>query len=453
MRLLPTWHCVIWQQEELEMRIWIKGGRVIDPGTIDGSKDIRIEDGKIAEIIEPGASGSTPLATGDAQPASRIIDAAGKIVCPGFIDMHVHLREPGHEYKETIETGCRAAAWGGFTAVCAMPNTHPVNDNHQVTTYILRKAAQANFARVYPVGAISMGLEGKRICDYGELKESGAIALSDDGQPVMDAELMRKALEYAKGMGLPVISHCEDLNLTANGVMNAGPVATLMGLAGIPNASESVMVERDIALSELTGAAVHIAHVSAAESIRAIREAKSKGVSVTAETAPHYFMLTDDAVKKYNTHAKMNPPLRSNQDRTAVREGLADGTIDVIATDHAPHSNLEKAVEFDKAANGIIGLETAVSLGLKLVAEGVISITDLIAKMSTHPARILGLQSGIQVGRSADFTILDPDISYEVEVAKFQSRSRNSPFDGWQLKGKPALTMVGGHIVFEDDRR
>lgn len=436
--------------EKLVMPIVIQGGRVIDPGNLDTIADMLIENGKLVEITQIGKSTIHQPTASRRKPEARIIDACGKIVCPGLIDMHVHLREPGHEYKETIETGCRAAAWGGFTAVCAMPNTDPVNDKGQVTEYILKKAAEANLARVYPVGAISIGLEGRCICDFENLKANGAVAVSDDGNPVMDDQLMQGALESAAENDLLVISHCEDLNLTAGGVMNAGLVADQMGLAGIPNTSESVMVERDIALNKLTGARLHIAHVSTAESVRAIREAKSKGVPVTAETAPHYFMLTDRAVKDYHTRAKMNPPLRSDRDRAAVREGLADGTIDVIATDHAPHSIHEKTVEFDKAANGIIGLETAVSLGLKLVDLGVVSLPGLIEKMSKAPARILGIENGIRVDRSADITLIDPEAIYKVDVNQFQSLSRNSPFDGWQLKGKPVLTMIEGRIVFEE---
>jgi len=433
------------------MRIAIQGARVIEPGNLDAIADILVEDDKIVKVTRRDELESVKPSAASRMPDVRNIDATAKIVCPGFIDMHVHLREPGHEYKESIETGCRAAAWGGFSAVCAMPNTNPVNDNGQITEYILSRAVQANFARVYPVGAISKGLEGRQLCEFEELKACGAIAVSDDGCPVMDDQLMRKALEVAKSCGLLVISHCENLNLKADGVMNAGPAADQMGLAGIPNTSESAMVERDIALSELTDSPIHIAHVSTAESVRAIREAKFKGVAVTAETAPHYFMLIDEAVREYGTHAKMNPPLRSAKDRAAIRAGLADGTIDVIATDHAPHAAPEKALEFDKAANGIIGLETAVSLGLKLVEEGVISITDLIEKMSTGPARILGLENGIRIGRPADITIIDPDITYKVDATKFQSLSRNSPFEGWQLKGKPVLTMVGGQVVYEFD--
>ena len=421
----------------------IQGGRVIDPGHLDTIADILVQENKIVEIVKKGQREATG-------PVSRKIEAHGKIVCPGFIDMHVHLREPGHEHKETIETGSRAAAWGGFTSICAMPNTDPVNDNCEVTEFILSRAHRSNFAKVYPVGAISVGLAGRQICEFEQLKACGIVAVSDDGNPVMDDGLMQDALAAAKRYNLPVISHCEDLNLAAGGVMNAGTVAAELNLAGISNASESAMVERDIALSKLTGAPVHIAHVSTAESIRALREAKAGGLKVTAETAPHYFFLTDEAVRQCGTHAKMNPPLRSPEDREAVRRGLADGTIDVIATDHAPHSDREKAVEFSKAANGVIGLETAVSLGLKLVQEGVISLTQLIEKMSTNPARILGLDHGLRPGRTADITIIDPQAICKVDVSQFQSLSRNCPFDGWQLQGKPVLTMVDGRIVFEE---
>lgn len=421
----------------------IQGGRVIDPGHLDAIADILIQDHKIVEIITEGRKKAEVT-------ADRTIHAGGKFVCPGFIDMHVHLREPGSEHKETIETGSRAAVWGGFTAVCAMPNTRPVNDNCEITEFILSKASRANFARVYPVGAISIGLEGRRLCEFEQLKSCGVVAVSDDGNPVMDDRLMQNALTAAKRHHMLVISHCEDLNLVDGGVMNAGPVASELKLAGISNASESVMVERDIALSEFTGAPVHIAHVSTAESVDAIRKAKSRGLPVTAETAPHYFMLTDEAVRQWGTHAKMNPPLRSAQDREAIRAGLADGTIEVIATDHAPHASRDKKVEFGKAANGIIGLETAVSLGLKLVQEGVISLTQLIEKMSSNPARILGLESGLRPDRSADITIVDPDLEYVIDVSQFQSLSRNSPFDGWQLQGKPVLTMIDGRVVFEE---
>lgn len=426
------------------MRMRIKGGRVIDPGNLDGIMDILIENGKIVEITQQGMAGHE-------HPEDKIIDASDKIVTPGLIDMHVHLREPGHEYKETIETGCLAAAVGGFTAICCMPNTNPVNDCRQVTEYILQKARAADTVRVYPVAAISTGSKGDGLCEYGELKEAGAIAVSDDGQPVKNSRLMRRALEYSKGFDLPVISHCEDLDLAAGGAMNEGDVAARLGLAGIPNAAESIMVFRDIALCELTGVPVHIAHVSTRESVRTIRDAKKRGIPVTAETAPHYFTLTDESVKEYNTHAKMYPPLRSARDREAICRGIADGTIDVIATDHAPHSLIEKQVEFDRAANGIIGLETSVSLSLKLVEKGVISLTVLVEKMSTLPARILGLENGLRNGRPADITIIDPERSYRVHADNFRSLSRNTPFNGWDMKGKAVLTMVEGKIVYQDE--
>jgi len=428
------------------MLMRIKGGRVIDPGNLDGIMDILISDGNIVEIKKEGFADNE-------YPEARIIDASDKIVTPGLIDMHVHLREPGHEYKETIETGCLAAAFGGFTAICCMPNTNPVNDCRQVTEYILQKAQAANTVRVYPVAAISKGSKGDGLCEYAELKEAGAIAVSDDGNPVKNSQLMRRALEYSKGFDLPVISHCEDLDLAAGGAMNEGGVATQLGLAGIPNASESIMVMRDIALCELTGVPVHIAHVSTRESVRAIKDAKKRGIPVTAETAPHYFSITDGAVKEYNTNAKMYPPLRSGQDREAICRGIADGTIDVIATDHAPHSFIEKQVEFDRAANGIIGLETSVSLALKLVENGVISMAVLVEKMSTNPARILGLENNLLIGRPADITIIDPERSYRVNADNFKSLSRNTPFDGWDIKGKAVLTMVGGKIVYQDQQQ
>jgi dihydroorotase len=426
------------------MLMRIKGGRIIDPGNLDGIMDILIADGKIVEIKKEGFAD-------DEYPAARIIDASDKIITPGLIDMHVHLREPGHEYKETIETGCMAAAFGGFTAICCMPNTNPVNDCRQVTEYIIQKAQSTDSVRVYPVAAISKGLKGDGLCEYAELKEAGAIAVSDDGNPVKNSQLMRRALEYSKGFDMPVISHCEDLDLAAGGAMNEGGVATQLGLGGIPNASESIMVMRDIALCELTGVPVHIAHVSTRESVRAIKDAKKRGIPVTAETAPHYFSITDGAVKDYNTNAKMCPPLRSEQDREAVCKGIADGTIDVIATDHAPHSFIEKQVEFDRAANGIIGLETSVSLALKLVENGVISMAVLVEKMSSNPARILGLENGLLIGRPADITIIDPERFYRVNADNFKSLSRNTPFDGWDMKGKAVLTMVGGKIVYQDE--
>ncbi|OQY58720.1 MAG: dihydroorotase [Desulfobacteraceae bacterium 4572_88] len=425
------------------MRVKISGGRVIDPGTLDGVMDILLEDGKITDIAEK-------IETGDVEGDIRVIDASGKIVTPGLIDMHVHFRDPGHEYKETVRTGCLAAAHGGFTGVCTMPNTDPVNDNRQITEYIIREARIANGARVWPVAAISKGLQGKQLCEYGDLRDGGAIALSDDGNPVSDSQMMRRALEYAKGFGLLIISHAEDLSLAGSGVMNEGAVATRMGLPGIPNVAESIAIMRDIALAELTDAPIHIAHVSTRESVHAIRDAKKRGIRVTAETAPHYFTLTDEAVEAYNTNAKMNPPLRSHHDREAILEGLADGTLDAIATDHAPHAIIEKEVEFDHAANGIIGLETSLPLGLKLVEKGILSLTALIEKMSVNPARILGIDNRLKVGNPADITIMTPDQPHIVKVADFQSISRNTPFDAWSLKGKALLTMVGGNIIFDE---
>jgi dihydroorotase len=434
------------------MKFLITGGRLVDPGHFDGIADIHVEDGKIAGIIERDPKRAWERASNIRHPEPRIIDASGKIVTPGLIDMHVHLRQPGHEHKETIETGCRSAAWGGFTSVCCMPNTDPVNDSVQITEFIRTKAAEADLVRVYPVAAVSKGLEGKTLCDFEALIQAGAVAFSDDGNPVMGSLLMRRALESAAEHKLTVISHCEDFSLAADGVMNEGAVSKALGYAGIPNVSESIMVLRDIALCELTSASVHIAHVSTAESVRAIRDAKARGIKVTAETAPHYFMLTENAVKENGTHAKMNPPLRTESDRNAICKGLADGTIDAIATDHAPHSSKEKTIAFAAAANGIIGLETSVSLSLNLVRDGILSLSQLVEKMSTNPARIIGLENSVRVGHPADVTIIDPDLSYTVDAKKFQSLSRNTPFDGWHLTGKPVLTMVGGRIVYESDK-
>jgi dihydroorotase len=363
-----------------------------------------------------------------------------------FLDLHVHFREPGQEYKEDILSGSTAAAHGGFTAVCTMPNTLPVNDDPAVTAQILEKAAQADLIKVYPVAAVSRGSRGEQLCEFGELKAAGAVGVSDDGLPVMNSQLMRRALEYASNFGLLVISHAEDLPLAEGGVMNEGARSTRMGLGGIPNACESVMVMRDIALSALTGVPVHIAHVSTRESVTAIRRAKADGVAVTAETAPHYFTLTDEAVEGYDTHAKMNPPLRSAADREAIRQGLADGTLDAIATDHAPHSVMEKEVEFDRAANGIIGLETALPLGLKLVSDNLLSASDLIDRMAVAPSRILGLTTGVRVGLEADLTLIDPLKEWIVTKQNIKSKSKNTPFENWTLRGQAVMTLVGGRI-------
>ncbi len=426
--------------------VLIKGGRIVDPGRIDDIADILVDKGKIAAVKSVAAGGLAPSA--EKYPDLTVIDAQGKIVTPGLIDMHVHFREPGYEYKETIQTGCRAAAHGGFTAVCTMPNTAPVNDDEKNTEFVLSQADKAKSARVYPVAAISKGMEGRSLCDYEALKRAGAVAVSDDGLPVVNSRLMRQALEDASKAGLLVMAHSEDLALASGGAMNEGRTATRMGLPGIPNAAESITVMRDIALCELTRAPLHIMHVSTVESVRVLRSAKDRGVPVTAETAPHYFTLTDKAVKKYGTRAKMNPPLRSSADRQAVRDGLADGTIDVIATDHAPHSITEKQAPFMQAPNGIIGLETSLPLSLKLVEDGVIDIKKLINLMAVNPARILGLENSLAAGARADITIIDTEKLYTVNADHFQSKGRNTPFDAWALKGRAVMTMVGGNIVF-----
>lgn len=429
------------------MQILIHGGHVIDPGNIDGVRDIVIEDGVIAGII-PGEK-LAHQSTDAGERTTRIINATGKLVTPGLVDIHVHLREPGFEHKETIASGCQAAVAGGFTAVCAMPNTNPVNDRPEITTYMIEKAREAGLARVYPAGAITVGLKGRKNCDYSALKAAGAVAFTDDGCPVENDGVMQTALEAASKLGLTIISHSEEMSLVGNGSMNQGPAAQRLGWQGIPNAAESIMVAREIALSEKTGARMHIAHVSTAESVSAIRKAKQRGVPVTAETAPHYFTLTDEAVEKYGTRAKMNPPLRSEKDRAAVLQGLADGTLDVIATDHAPHSDAEKAADFPQAPNGITGLETSLPLSLKLVANRIITLEDLIAKMTTIPAGILGVESGLGIGKPADITIIDPEIEYSALPGSFHSKSGNSPFIDWRLKGWAEATLVDGRVVFE----
>ena len=424
------------------MDILIRGGRVIDPGYCDGVADLYIRDGLVAGLTHGGGNGSPPE-------GCRVVEAAGMVVVPGLIDLHVHLREPGHEYKETVASGCRAAAAGGFTAVCSMPNTSPVNDCAQVTEFILAQAQAAGAARVYPVAAVSPGSRGAGLTEFAELRRCGAVAVSDDGRPVANSLLMRRALEYAGAFAMPVIAHCEDPDLSEGGAMNEGETATRLGLPGIPNAAESIMALRDIVLCELAGGGLHIAHVSAAETVQAIRLAKARGVRVTAETAPHYVTLTDEVVRDYDTNTKMYPPLRTAADREAVREGLADGTLDAVASDHAPHSSIEKRVEFDQAANGIVGLETSLPLMLKLVHEGIISMARLVELMAAGPAHILGVDCGLRTGLPADVTIIAPDLLYTVDADQFVSLSRNTPFNGWQLKGRAVMTIVGGHVVYE----
>ncbi|MGV1100458.1 dihydroorotase [Thiovibrio sp. JS02] len=422
----------------------LKNGRVIDPvNGLDAIRDVLLVDGKIQEIAAPDTLSG---------PADAVIyDLAGKWVVPGLIDMHVHLREPGQEHKETIETGTRAAAAGGFTAVACMPNTKPVNDNEAVTSLILTKAAAKGFARVYPVGAISSGSKGEALAEYGEMKQAGVVAVTDDGLPVANSQLMRRALEYAGNHDLLVISHAEEMSLSANGAMNDGPLATRLGLRGIPHVAEEIMVYRDLALAAYTRRSIHIAHVSTRESVDLIRRAKGQGVAVTAETAPHYFTLTEAAVDNYNTRAKMNPPLRTPTDVDAIREGLRDGTLDAIATDHAPHSALDKDVEFDLAANGIIGLETAVPLTLQLVRDKILDAGRMVALLSANPARILGVAGGtLSVGGVADVTVIDPAKKFVYSADTVCSKSCNSPFLGWELQGKAVLTILGGRVAYAD---
>jgi dihydroorotase len=426
---------------------WIKGGEVIDPrmGTQE-RRDIIIRRGKIEKLLAPG-NFELP-----GQSDVRSVDATGRIVIPGLIDMHVHLREPGEEHKETIATGSMAAAAGGFTAVACMPNTIPVNDSRSVTEFILERGRKADLVRVYPIAAVSKGQRGEMLTEFGDLKEAGAIAISDDGRPVTSSELMRRAMEYAQFFGLPIISHCQDLDLSHNGVMHEGCISTRLGLRGIPGASEDIMVVRDLLLAKLTGYPVHIAHVSTEGSVDFIRRAKEAGIPVTAETAPHYFSLDHTAVIGYDTNAKMYPPLREPEDVEAVRKGLAEDVIDVIATDHAPHSPLEKEVEFDRAAFGIIGLQTALPLALALVRDGVMGLPAAIAKLSCNPADILNVRGGsIEEGKEADLTIIDPQAEYVFNRELIKSKSTNSPFLGKKMQGKAVLTMVKGRIVWESD--
>ncbi len=427
------------------MRTLIEGARVLDPGKLDGYKTVLIEGHTITAVLDP----SDPV-PGNGQDLVRI-DARGLVLVPGLMDIHVHLREPGHEYKETIATGMAAAARGGFTAVCAMPNTCPVNDNAQVTAFILEKARAGKGARVYPAGAVTRGSAGTHLAEIRDMQLAGIKAVSDDGRPVENAQLMRRALEYSGGLSLPVFVHAEDLSLVNGGAMNEGPAATLWGIPGIPNAAEAVMVARDILLSRLTGAHVHFCHISCEESIDLIRTAKQQNVRVTCETAPHYFTLTDEDVKGYDTRFKMNPPLRSGKDRQAVIQGLSDGTVDVIASDHAPHSKEEKDLEFDRAAFGIVGLETALPLSLKLVQDGHLTLPDLVCKMSKHPARILGIPNDIIPGNPADLTLIDLEGKWVIDPDRFVSKSRNTPFAGMAVQGRAVATMVGGTLVY--DRR
>ncbi|SFR05782.1 dihydroorotase [Desulfoscipio geothermicus] len=421
------------------MKMIIRGGRVLDPASgRDETADVYIRDGLVSGPFK-------------ADKTTRVIDASGKIVAPGLVDMHVHLREPGYEAKETIATGAAAAVRGGFTGVACMPNTDPVADNRFIIEFIKKRAAEADMVNVYPVGAVTKGSRGGEMAELADMRDAGAVAFSDDGWPVMDAGVMRRALQYCKMLGAVIISHCEDKNLAAGGVMHEGYYSTILGLKGIPASAEEVMVARDIILAAETGCPVHIAHVSTAGSVALVREAKKKGLPVTAEAAPHHFTLTDRAVAEYNTAAKVNPPLRGEADVQAVREGLADGTVEVIATDHAPHTVEEKNVEFDLAPFGLVGLETAVGLvWTELVHTGILTPLQAVAKLSLHPARLLGIDRGtLAEGGAADITVIDPELEETVDPQHFAGKGRNTPFAGRKLKGLPVMTIVAGKVKYE----
>ncbi len=418
--------------------LFLENGRIIDPANgVDQIGNLLIIEGVISI---PTPQDTLPLGT-------ERIDLTGKWVMPGLIDMHVHLREPGEEYKESIATGTDAAAAGGFTAVACMPNTKPVLDSESSINFIVNRAKDAR-ARVYPVGAISKDSQGEQLAEFGEMQRAGAVAFTDDGRPVTSSQMMRRALEYAGNFNVPIISHCEEISLSQNGAMNEGAISTRLGLGGIPGAAEEIMVYRDLALAELTGHRIHLAHISTAESVSLIRRAKARGCQVTAETTPHYFTLTEEAIGLYDTCAKMNPPLRTANDVEAICCGLQDGTIDAIASDHAPHSEMEKELEFDQAANGIIGLETSLPLALRLVEAGVLTPNRLVELMSVNPAKILGVAGGSQAeGTVADVTVVDPERKFTYSKETVVSRSKNSPFLDWQFSGQAVMTIVGGKIM------
>ncbi|MGB8508414.1 MAG: dihydroorotase [Pyrinomonadaceae bacterium] len=425
------------------MRLLIANGYVIDPTQgVNGGRDLLIEEGRVAALY----------GRGEARPEGlEVFDATGLVVAPGFIDLHTHLREPGQEYKETIATGAAAAVAGGWTSVCAMPNTDPVNDNPAVTSFIIEQAHAAGLANVFPVGAITKKSQGLELAEMGEMRRAGIVAVTDDGRPVPSPGMMRRALEYARGFDLTVMDHCEDKSLAAKGVMHEGEWSLRLGLRGVPALAEESDAMRDCALAELTGARLHLAHVSTRGAIDAVRRAKERGLAVTCEVAPHHFVLTDDAVEGYDTNMKMNPPLRSREHVEAILAAVADGTIDAIATDHAPHHADEKDVEFDHAANGITGLETAIGLALdKLVHGGLINLERLIELCSVNPARIFRLdgRGTLRAGAWGDVTILDPDLSWTFDAARSKSKSRNTPFDGWTMRGAAVATIVGGRVVY-----
>lgn len=425
------------------MRLLIANGHLIDPSQGQNSgKNLLIEDGRVSAWLSPG----------DAPPENcDVIDAKGLVVAPGFIDMHVHLREPGHEHKETIASGTAAAVAGGWTAVCAMPNTSPVNDNAAITRYIIEQAERAGLASVFPIGAITKSSEGSELAEMGEMKDAGAVAVSDDGRPVPTAGIMLRAMQYAKDFDLPVVDHCEDKSLSAGGVMHEGRVSLLLGLKGMPAIAEDLDVIRDVLLARETGAHIHIAHISTKNAVEIVRRAKNEGISVTCEATPHHFTLTDESVAGYDTNFKMSPPLRSREHLEAVIEGLRDGTIDAIATDHAPHHRDEKALEFDRAPFGITGLETAVGLAFsELVYKGTIDLTRLVELCSTRPAQIFRLEGRgtLRPGSIADVTILDPNEVWTYSNAESRSKSRNCPFDGRSFTGRAVMTIVGGRVCY-----
>jgi len=423
------------------MRFLLKGGTIVDPASgINGARDVLVAGGVIAKVGQDLPAGG-----------ARVLEVPrGTVIVPGLIDMHVHLREPGQEHKETVATGAASAVAGGFTAVACMPNTDPVNDHAGITGYILSKAAEAGLARVYPIGAVSMGSKGEQLTEIGDLHRAGCVAISDDGRPIASALLMRRALEYAGMFDMPVIDHCEDASLKGDGVAHEGARASMLGLKGLPAVAETLLVDRGILLSEATGSRFHVAHMSVAGALRAVRDGKARGVRVTCEVAPHHFALTDAALEGYDTNTKMNPPLREMADVEAMIAGLADGTIDAIATDHAPHHADEKALEFDRAPFGIVGLETAVPLCLdRLVNRGVISLPRLVELLSVNPARILKVQGGsLAEGAAADITLLAPGVAVRVDAKALVSKSKNTPFDGWELNGAAAATIVGGRVVY-----
>lgn len=431
------------------MKLVIRNGRVVDPKNgIDKRLDILVENGKIVKIGEP-----TQFRPGDVTRSTVTIDATGKMATPGLIDMHTHLREPGREDEETIASGTRAAARGGFTSICCMPNTQPVIDSVSGVKFILTTAAQEGVVNVYPIGSITKGQKGEELAEIGKMRIAGIVGISDDGKPVMNAQIMRRALEYAKMFNLTVISHCEDLNLSLGGVMNEGFISTVLGLQGIPKQAEEIMVARDIALAELTGGKLHLAHITTRGSVDLIRQAKKKRIRVTCETAPHYFSLSEEDVQGYNTNTKINPPLRTKDDIKALCEGLADGTIDCIASDHAPHLDVEKDLEYNMASFGIIGLETVVPLVLtNLVRKKILGLSEAIAKLTVNPADILGLEKGsLSIGSDADLTIIDLELKKKIGK-EFISQSKNSPFIGEELSGFPVATIVAGKVVMEDGK-